>query len=242
MSCHLLSFELRPNLDLQAPSVHQVGDTYLMYYSVSTFGSQDSAIGYATSRTMEAGSWVDGGATGISSSSRSRVPYNAIDASLIRTPAGEYYVTFGSFWNDIYQVAMRDDATQVKARTASAFRQLAYNATGAHAIEGPYLYFRAGYYYLFFSSGICCGYDSKRPEQGEEYRILVCRSNAVGGPFVDRNGRPCLSGGGTPVLESHGQVYGPGGQGVFDDPDHGAILYYHYGELHGTVRAFEFQK
>lgn len=40
-----------------------VGSTYYLYYSVSTFGSQSSAIGYATSDTMEYGSWVDHGST-----------------------------------------------------------------------------------------------------------------------------------------------------------------------------------
>lgn len=38
----------------------------------------------------------------------------------------------------------------------------------------------------------------------------------------------CTAGGGTAVLESHGTVYGPGGQGVFADPTYGAVLYYHY--------------
>ena len=214
-----------------------------MYYAVSTFGSQNSAIGYATSQTMEAGSWVDGGATGISSSSRAKGPYNAIDASLIRTPdTGDYYVTFGSFWSDIYQVAMSDNATRVATTAASSYRQLAYNATGAHALEGSYLYHREGRYFLFFSSGTCCGYDSKRPARGEEYKIFVCRSDAVGGPFVDRQGRSCLSGGGTLVLESHDHVYGPGGQGVFDDPDYGTVLYYHYGESGDRVLVVQGQR
>lgn len=69
-----------------------------MYYSVSVFGSQASAVGYATSTTMEVGSWTDHGATGIASSSGK--PYNAIDGALVQATDGSYYVTFGSFWND----------------------------------------------------------------------------------------------------------------------------------------------
>lgn len=42
------------------------------------------------------------------------------------------------------------------------------------------------------------------------------------------NGKACTSSGGTLVLGSHGDVYGPGGQGVFDDPTYGTVLYYHY--------------
>src|SRR6266498_2945156 len=47
--------------DTWAPDVHKVGDTFYCYYSVSTFGSQTSAIGLATSKTLEAGSWTDHG-------------------------------------------------------------------------------------------------------------------------------------------------------------------------------------
>lgn len=35
--------------------------------------------------------------------------------------------------------------------------QIAYNASGAHALEGSNVYYRSPYYYLFFSSGTCCG-------------------------------------------------------------------------------------
>lgn len=72
-----------------------------MYYAVSTFGSQNSDIGYATSATMEVGSWTDHGSTGVRSSSGS--PYNAIDPNLIEA-GSSYLMNFGSFWGDIYQV------------------------------------------------------------------------------------------------------------------------------------------
>jgi len=47
---------------------------------------------------------------------------------------------------------------------------------------------------------------------------------------VDKSGVKCTAGGGTTVLESHDWVYGPGGQGVFNDPSLGPVLYYHYGK------------
>lgn len=45
---------------------------------------------------------------------------------------------------------------------------------------------------------------------------------------VDADGTSCLDHGGTLVLGSHDLVYGPGGQGVYDDPSRGPVLYYHY--------------
>ena len=38
--------------DLWAPDVSKVGNEYYVYYSVSSFGTQDSSIGLATSTTM----------------------------------------------------------------------------------------------------------------------------------------------------------------------------------------------
>ncbi|RYP17637.1 hypothetical protein DL765_004419 [Monosporascus sp. GIB2] len=207
--------------DLWAPDVSKVGNLYYLYYSVSTFGSQNSAIGYATSPTMEAGSWTDHGATGVTSAPNK--PYNAIDANLVKD-GDSYYLNFGSFWANTHQVRMSGDA-----RTASSPAvQIQYQPSGTHAAEGPFMHYRSGYYYLFWSEGICCGYDGKRPAPGAEYKIRVCRSNKVNGPFVDKAGVSCNQGGGTTVLASHGYVYGPGGQGIMTDPKHGTVLYYHY--------------
>lgn len=32
------------------------------------------------------------------------------------------------------------------------------------------------------------------------------------------------------VLAFHGWVYGPGGQGVYQDPTYGSVLYYNFGK------------
>ena len=45
---------------------------------------------------------------------------------------------------------------------------------------------------------------------------------------VDKTGVSCQNGGGTIVLESHGVIYAPGGQSVYDDPANGWVLVYHY--------------
>lgn len=123
-----------------------VGSTYYLYYSVSTFGSQSSAIGYATSTTMEVGSWTDHGTTGVASDS-SKI-YNAIDPTVFADAAGAYHMTFGSFWNDIYEVPMANPPT----KSSGTSFNIAYNASTDHAEEGSFVYLRGttGYYYLFF--------------------------------------------------------------------------------------------
>jgi len=177
-----------------------------MYYAVSTFGSQNSAIGLATSATMEVGSWTDHGATGIASSSSKL--YNAIDPNLIDV-SGTYYLNFGSFWDDIYQVEM---ASTALTKGGSSAYNLAYNSSGTHAEEGSYMFYYSGYYYLLISSGICCSYDTSKPAPGNEYRIIMCRSTYATGGFVDKDGKACTGGGGSTLLKSHGTTYGPGGQ------------------------------
>jgi arabinan endo-1,5-alpha-L-arabinosidase len=129
---------------------------------------------------MESGSWTDHGSTGIASSSSKA--YNAIDSNLIDVD-GTYYMNFGSFWHDIYQAPMNSAATKV----ASSSYNIAYNATGSHSEEGSYMYKYGSYYYLFFSSGTCCGYDTSMPAAGEEYKIMVCRSTSPTGGFVSED-------------------------------------------------------
>ncbi|KAI1077210.1 glycosyl hydrolase [Whalleya microplaca] len=216
------SIDLAGKDDLWAPDVSLIDSTYYMYYAVSTSGSQDSAIGVATSSSLDVGTWTDLGSTGIRSSSSKA--YNAIDASLINAD-GTYLLTFGSFWGDIFQVEMKSPPKAV-ASGATTYN-LAYDSVTT-AEEGSTLFKYGSYYYLFYSKGQCCGYDSNKPAAGKEYKVMVCRSSSPTGGFVDKNGVACTSSGGTVVLESHGNVYGPGGQGVYQDPANGPILYYHY--------------
>lgn len=50
------------------------------------------------------------------------------------------------------------------------------------------------------------------PASGAEYKIQMCRSTSATGGFVDASGVACTASGGTTLLASHGDVYGPGGQ------------------------------
>ncbi|KAH9213431.1 putative arabinan endo-1,5-alpha-L-arabinosidase A [Leptodontidium sp. 2 PMI_412] len=210
--------------DCWAPDVTLVNGVYHLYYSVSTFGTQDSEIGLATSTTLDPGSWTDKGSVGVTSSSAKS--YNAIDANLIAV-GSSYYLNFGSFWHDIYQVQLNAAAT--KGGGAAAYN-IEYDSTGGSPCEGSYMFYYSGYYYLTWSRGVCCGYDKTKPAAGAEYKIMMCRSTSATGSFVDKNGKACTANGGSVLLESHGNIYGPGGQGVFNDKSKGLVLYYHYAD------------
>ena len=137
----------------QAPDVIKVGSLYHLYYTVSIFGKQTSSIGLATSPSMDPGTWTDLGATGISSDGTKN--YNAIDANVIKS-GSSYYMNFGSFWDGIFQVKL--DSAAKKSGGAASYN-IEYNSTGSRPSEGSYMFYNSPYYYLLWSSGICCGFD-----------------------------------------------------------------------------------
>jgi arabinan endo-1,5-alpha-L-arabinosidase len=170
------SIQLAGNQDLWAPDVSQVGSDYYVYYTVSTFGQQNSAIGLATSSTVDCGSFKDLGTTGVES--RSGDNYNAIDGNLLKDGTS-YLFNFGSFYSNLYQVNMANPPT----KSSGSQRPLAFEPAGEHPEEAPYMV-KYGSYYLFYSVGKCCGYDASRPAAGAEYKIKVCRSGSATGGFV----------------------------------------------------------
>lgn len=174
---------------------------------------------------MENGTWTDHGTTGVESTASS--PFNAIDPAVIAVD-GSYYMNWGSYWGDIYVGTLNSNAETVQ--DLSGATQISYLPTGMHQREAGFLYEYQNNFYIFFSEGQANRYDTSKPAAGGEYKVRVCRSSTLTGTYTDSNGTSCLEGGGNYVLESHGEVYGPGGQGIFDDPTHGVIMYYRYGK------------
>lgn len=209
-----------------------------MYYAVSTLGTRNSSIGYATSPTMELNTWTDHGSTNITShgagGSYAVSPYNAIDPALIHA-GDKTYMFFGSYWNDLYRVEMNANLTAPLNDLASSAVQVEYQPAGSHAAEAAFVFryqppgSSVPYFYLFWSEGQANNYNKNKPAAGGEYKVRVCRSTSVDGQYVDASGQSCLNGYGELVLASHDLVYGPGAQGVIDT-DNGPVLYYRYGK------------
>ncbi len=90
-----------------APDIIYSGGRYCLYYSVSSWGSQVSAIGLVTNVTLNPDDpdyqWIDRGPV---IQSHVGSPYNCIDPSLLLTDEGELWMAFGSYWNGIYLVQL----------------------------------------------------------------------------------------------------------------------------------------
>ncbi|KAJ6138877.1 hypothetical protein N7471_005363 [Penicillium samsonianum] len=238
-----------------APTVIAVDGTYYCYYSVSKAGCRDSAVGVATSNSPGPGNWFDHGAvieTGTGSGS-DIYPYtksNAIDPSTLVTPDGNAYLTYGSYWNGIFQIPLSKDLLSPARTTEPDERQLAWepeslgppnrmannicgDPSGPHPVEGAFISYNDGWYYLWYSHGFCCNLKKDNlPPAGQEYSIRVGRSQSPRGPFTDKTGKDLVTGGGELVYGSNGETYAPGGQAVIRDGDTD-VLYYHY--LNTTV-------
>ncbi|KAJ7065080.1 glycoside hydrolase family 43 protein [Mycena belliarum] len=199
---------------LWAPDCTVIGNTFYLYYSASSFGSQKSAIFFAKSTTGLPGSWTNQGLVTSTSSSNN---YNAIDPNLL-IDGSNWYLSLGSFWTGIKLETLSPSTGKP---SSNAVTSLATRTAAGGAIEASVTYKFGAFYYLFTSWDKCCQGTSST------YNIRVGRSNSPTGGFVDKAGVSLLSGGGTLVLGSHDGIIGPGGQDIMTDTD-GPILVYHY--------------
>jgi arabinan endo-1,5-alpha-L-arabinosidase len=211
----------RNGRDFWAPDVIHVGNRYLLYYSVSSFGKNTSAIGLVTNSTLNPEApnyrWIDQGPV-ISSSPRD--DFNAIDPALFHDVDGSLWMSFGSFWSGIKMIQL-DPQTGKRIAPDSPVHALAK----VDSIEAPFIYRHNQKYYLFVNWGFCCrGTNST-------YEIRVGRSDKVTGPYVDRTGKDLLLGGGTPLLGTEDVFIGPGHSAIFKEGEKFWFGFHFYNQM-----------
>ena len=93
---------------LWAPDIFAKDGHYYLYYSVSAFGKNTSAIGVAVNKTLDPDSpdyaWVDQGI--VVQSVPNRDDWNAIDPAVFVDADGTPWMAFGSFWGGIKLVRL----------------------------------------------------------------------------------------------------------------------------------------
>jgi arabinan endo-1,5-alpha-L-arabinosidase len=205
------AYEAVPGVEnFWAPDLYENDDTWYLYYSASTFGSNRSVIGLMTSPTIDVDdpnfAWTDQGL--VWESTPGETNYNAIDPGIIEDESGTPWMAFGSFWGGIQMIELEWPSGKPVAGTEPI--TLATRNDALNAIEAPAIIYRDGWYYLFVSRDSCCsGLDST-------YSIAVGRSESVTGPYVDSTGLDMLYNGGDTVLSTKGNMVGPGGQSLSD--------------------------
>lgn len=214
-----------------APDISEYNGEFYLFYSVSSFGKNTSAIGVATNKTLDESSvdykWNDHGI--VIESVPGRDMWNAIDPNLIVDENGDPWLDFGSFWDGIKLVRLdrnrRSIADPQEWYTIASRKRtfgIADTLAGDAAIEAPFIYRHNGYYYLFVSYDYCCrGIRSN-------YKIMVGRSERIMGPYRDKEGKLMTDGGATLLLEGNKNWLGLGHNGVLKDGKKEYLVFHAY--------------
>ena len=141
---------------LWAPDIAWHDGKYFLYYSVSAFGRNTSAIGVTTNRTLNPDSpdykWEDQGI--VLQSIPNRDLWNAIDPNIVVDDAGTAWMSFGSFWSGVklvrldaswtalaepqewYAIAKRERSVLIDDRSAGPAEIEASSAMGGDSFRG----------------------------------------------------------------------------------------------------------
>ncbi|WP_217883894.1 arabinan endo-1,5-alpha-L-arabinosidase [Halomonas citrativorans] len=216
---------------LWAPDIIERDGQYYLFYSVSAFGLNTSAIGVTINQTLDPDSpdyhWVDQGV--VVQSLPNRDLWNAIDPNIVIDADGDAWMSFGSFWGGIKLVRLADNLIEVAQPeewyTLAKLERPAFvldSQAGPAEIEAPFIFQRGDYYYLFVSYGKCC--------RGEEstYHLAVGRSADVQGPYLDKDGIDMAVGGGSVILEGNDQWYGVGHNSIYTFDDQDYLIFHAY--------------
>ncbi|WP_226012616.1 family 43 glycosylhydrolase [Halomicrobium salinisoli] len=201
-----------PDAGVWAPDVNYVDGEYRLYYSYSTWGSQNNpGIGLATADSPT-GPFTDQGPV---FRGEDLGMTNAIDADLV-VEDGTPYLIWGSFFG-IYGVQLTQDGSDYVPGTT-------FHVAGDNR-EGPTVVRENGYYYLFLSTGQCCeGADST-------YEVEVGRAESLTGPYYAPDGRDLREidehHAGATVLTGTDRFIGPGHNGAVQDEAGNWWMLYH---------------
>ncbi len=202
-----------------APSISRRDETFSLYYALSSFGSNSSAIGLMTNPSFDplrpGEGWTD---QGLVLKSKAGDDFNAIDPFRINLADGRGFLVFGSFWSGI-KLRELDTKTGKLIRDDAPTFALASRHGGA--IEAPSILEHEGRFYLFVSFDQCC------KGIASTYNIRIGRADKIEGPYRDKDEKDMLEGGGSLFLTSSGRFIGPGGQEPLQTSK-GDMLAYHY--------------
>lgn len=211
-----------------APDISFVNGRWRLYYAVSTFGSNRSAIGLATSPTLDPAApgygWRD---EGMVVASTPASDFNAIDANFVIDREGRHWLSLGSFWNGLKLFPLDAKTGKPADPTAKPYAIAERPAPrGAPApVEAPFILDHGGYYWLFASYDYCC------KGAASTYYTVVGRAKAITGPYLGKDGSSMMQGGGTIFLRADlpekQRFRGPGHVGFLHDKDGKDYVAYH---------------
>jgi arabinan endo-1,5-alpha-L-arabinosidase len=211
-----------------------------LYYSLSSFGVNHSAIGLATNKTLDSSSaeyqWVDEGS--ILQSRPGKDDFNAIDPNVIVESDDRVWLAWGSFWDGIMLRQLDPSTGRLSTEHTALYKLAARPHAGERktpttdgAIEAPFIVRREMFWYLFVSWDFCCR------GARSDYKVVVGRAENLTGPYRDRDDKPMIDGGGTVILDAATDFWrGAGHPAVFRQDGEDYLLFHAYSATTGRPR------
>jgi arabinan endo-1,5-alpha-L-arabinosidase len=215
-----------------APDISFFNGEYHIYYAVSSFGVNDSAIGLVTNQTLDPKSpkykWVDRGM--IVKSTAGKDDFNAIDPNIAIEDQDHVWLNWGSFWGGIKMRRIDSQTGKLAAEDTTLYTLCSRPRSDPHvtppvkgAVEAPFLFKHDDYWYLFVSYDFCCR------GAASDYYVVVGRSKKITGPFLDKEGKSLLDGAGTAVVPATTAAWhGAGHEAAFRDGDTDYLIFHAY--------------
>jgi arabinan endo-1,5-alpha-L-arabinosidase len=202
-----------------APDVSRHPDGhYLMYYSAQP---NDSAaglcLGVAVADRPE-GPFIDSGEPLLAGGPG----FENIDPMRFVDPAdGRQWLFWGSGFGPLRVRELAADglgfAENSVAQVIVETRQTGDPALYGHLIEGSWVHYRQGWYYLFYSGDNCCGPDAR-------YAVLAARARQATGPYQTLAQATGTAG---TILTENDRWQAPGHNSLITDPSGQDWLLYH---------------
>ena len=197
-----------------APHVSEAGGTFYMYYSADPNTKTGLCLAVATANNP-AGPFTDKGAPLKCGSG-----FINIDPMQFDDPAtGKKYLYWGSGFDPIKVQELADNRIDFAANSQPI--NLIYPISDSNPanyrnlVEGAWIQYRNGYYYLFFSGDDCC--------TSAHYAVMEARSTSATGPFTvlpENNGV---------IIKANEKWLGPGHNSIIrDDKSTDWIVYHAY--------------
>lgn len=200
--------------DFWAPHVIYEGGLYYMYYSAEPDKGSGLCLAVATAK-QPAGPFTDKGEP-----LKCGPGFSHIDPFAFDDPqSGIRYLYWGSNSTPIRVQELSTDRLDFQPDTVPIFvlnpeRGRPYEGL----LEGVWVIYRQGYYYLFTSGDACCG-------EGAHYAVMVARSSSPTGPFEKlgdaKNSESSV------ILEANAVWSAPGHNAIFTDAAGQDWIFYH---------------
>jgi arabinan endo-1,5-alpha-L-arabinosidase len=197
-----------------APDVHRHGDTFFMYFAAepndSVQGAARMCIGIAMAK-IAAGPFVDTGTPLLCGAG-----FGVLDPAAFDDPqTGKKLMYWGSDFQPLKVQELADDRLHFKGGTEAmvVMQPVRGNDPDNYRklIEGSWVMYHKGWYYLYFSGDNCCG-------AGAHYAVMVARSRSAMGPFESKGGV---------ILSASMRWLAPGHNSIaVDDKGHEWIMYH----------------